>query len=77
MNIISSIPGKKELPDVEVLIKKFFTRKTFRPDPLGTSVLFSFFAQHFTHQFFKTDIKAGPGMTWGGNGVSQILFSFK
>ncbi|XP_041368603.1 prostaglandin G/H synthase 2-like isoform X2 [Gigantopelta aegis] len=63
------VKGKKELPDVEVLIKKFFTRKTFRPDPLGTSVLFSFFAQHFTHQFFKTDLKAGPGYTWAGNGV--------
>ncbi|XP_076436355.1 prostaglandin G/H synthase 2-like isoform X2 [Babylonia areolata] len=61
--------GPKELPDVDVLLKKFFTRTTFLPEPMGTSVLFTYFAQHFTHMFFKTDFSRGPGFTWGGHGV--------
>ncbi|KAJ8300006.1 hypothetical protein KUTeg_021525 [Tegillarca granosa] len=61
--------GKKELPDIDLVVKKFFLRKEFKPDPIGTSVLFSYFAQHFTHQFFKTDLKRGPGFQWGNHGV--------
>ncbi|XP_050414504.1 prostaglandin G/H synthase 2 [Patella vulgata] len=63
------VKGKKVLPDVDLLVDKFFKRTTFLPDPLGSSVLFTFFAQHFTHQFFKTDFKAGPAYQWGGHGV--------
>ncbi|MBN3302333.1 PGH2 synthase, partial [Amia calva] len=38
--------------------------------PQGTSLMFAFFAQHFTHQFFKTDMKKGPSFTRGlGHGV--------
>lgn len=61
--------GPKELPSVELLAKKFFTRTKFRPDPMGSSVLMTFFAQHFTHMFFKTDYKKGPGHSWSGHGV--------
>ncbi|KAK6979623.1 prostaglandin G/H synthase 2 [Biomphalaria glabrata] len=61
--------GPKVLPDVEFLAKQFFTRTKFRPDPMGSSVLMAFFAQHFTHMFFKTDVKKGPEFTWSGHGV--------
>ncbi|GFN79616.1 prostaglandin g/h synthase 2, partial [Plakobranchus ocellatus] len=63
------IKGKKELPDVDYLLKTFFTREKFRPDPQGSSVLMTFFAQHFTHMFFKTDYGKSPGSTWSGHGV--------
>ena len=36
---------------------------------MNTSLLFMFFAQHFTHQFFKTEYKKSPGLTWGRNGI--------
>ena len=36
---------------------------------MNTSALFAFFAQHFTHQFFKTDYDKGPGYTWGQHGI--------
>lgn len=64
-------PGKKELPDVKVLAEKLLMRRQFIPDPQGTSLMFAFFAQHFTHQFFKTDMKKGPAFTLAeGHGVS-------
>lgn len=61
--------GKKMLPDAKTIVDKFLTRQEFKPDPLNSSVLFPFFAQHFTHQFFKTDLTKGPGFTWGNHGV--------
>ena len=61
--------GKKELPDAQLVVEKLMLRKTFTPERLGTNALFTFFAQHFTHQFFKTDFKRGPGFQWGGHGV--------
>ena len=36
---------------------------------MNTSALFAFFAQHFTHQFFKTDLEKGPEFTWGQHGI--------
>ncbi|XP_033828523.2 prostaglandin G/H synthase 1 [Periophthalmus magnuspinnatus] len=53
--------GKATLPDPKVLAVRFFRRKKFRPDPQGTNLMFAFMAQHFTHQFFKTnhDVKGG------------------
>ncbi|KAK1329311.1 hypothetical protein QTO34_011492 [Cnephaeus nilssonii] len=61
---------KKELPDSEVILDKFMIRREFIPDPQGTNLMFAFFAQHFTHQFFKTDHKRGPAFTKGlGHGV--------
>lgn len=46
-------------------------RRQFIPDPQGTSLMFAFFAQHFTHQFFKSDMKRGPAFTVAkGHGVS-------
>lgn len=65
------LAGKKELPDVKVVVEKFLLRRKFVPDPQRTSLMFAFFAQHFTHQFFKTDMKRGPAFTKGKNhGVS-------
>ena len=63
--------GRKQLPDLDALVNKLFIRETFKPEPIGTSALFTFFAQHFTHQFFKTDIKRGPQYQWGGHGVDM------
>ncbi|BFZ06017.1 hypothetical protein BsWGS_09056 [Bradybaena similaris] len=61
--------GKAKLPDIDKLIKTFFTRTKLRPEPMGSSLLMAYFAQHFTHMFFKTDFKKGPGFTWSGHGV--------
>lgn len=64
-------PGKKELPDVKILAEKLLKRRQFIPDPQGTSLMFAFFAQHFTHQFFKSDMKKGPAFTLAkSHGVS-------
>ncbi|XP_003410884.1 prostaglandin G/H synthase 2 [Loxodonta africana] len=64
------VKGKKELPDSKEIVEKFLLRRKFIPDPQGTNMMFTFFAQHFTHQFFKTDHKRGPGFTKGlGHGV--------
>uniref|UniRef100_A0A452DMQ7 Prostaglandin G/H synthase 1 n=1 Tax=Capra hircus TaxID=9925 RepID=A0A452DMQ7_CAPHI len=62
--------GKKQLPDAEFLSRRFLLRRKFIPDPQGTNLMFAFFAQHFTHQFFKTSGKMGPGFTKAlGHGV--------
>uniref|UniRef100_A0A3B3Z9E0 Prostaglandin G/H synthase 1 n=1 Tax=Periophthalmus magnuspinnatus TaxID=409849 RepID=A0A3B3Z9E0_9GOBI len=55
------LTSKATLPDPKVLAVRFFRRKKFRPDPQGTNLMFAFMAQHFTHQFFKTnhDVKGG------------------
>ncbi|MEQ2190171.1 Prostaglandin G/H synthase 1, partial [Goodea atripinnis] len=54
---------RKGLPDPEVLVERLLKRRTFRPDPQGSNVMFAFFAQHFTHQFFKTYNRMGLGFT--------------
>lgn len=70
ISLFLSLTGKKELPDSKLIVEKFLLRKKFIPDPQGTNVMFTFFAQHFTHQFFKTDHKKGPGFTKAlGHGV--------
>lgn len=62
--------GKPQLPDPGVLTEYFFRRKTFRPDPQGSNLMFAFMAQHFTHQFFKTDHSVQGGFTKAlGHGV--------
>ncbi|XP_068461073.1 prostaglandin G/H synthase 1 [Clinocottus analis] len=62
--------GKPELPDPKVLTERFFRRTSFRPDPQGANLMFAFMAQHFTHQFFKTDHKIKGGFTKAlGHGV--------
>nr|XP_002127674.1 prostaglandin G/H synthase 2 isoform X1 [Ciona intestinalis] len=68
------VKGKPELPEISVLLEKFFKRRTFQPCPQRTSVLFPFFAQHFTHMFFKTDPMKGMPYQWGDQLVdlSQI-----
>jgi len=63
------VAGKSEMPDIDMMIEKFFRRRKFVAEPTGTNVLFGFFAQFFTHQFFKTDFKKGPGYQWGNHGV--------
>ena len=69
-----SIQGKDKLPDTHEVIDKLFKRKKFIPDELGTSVLLSFMAQHFTHQFFKTNFSRGAGYTYGEQAVSCLIF---
>ncbi|MFT7809070.1 prostaglandin G/H synthase 2 [Arapaima gigas] len=64
------VAGKKTLPDPKLVVEKFLLRKSFIPDPQGTSLMFAFFAQHFTHQFFKSDLKRGAAFTRSlGHGV--------
>ncbi|XP_040263438.1 prostaglandin G/H synthase 2 [Bufo bufo] len=64
------VKGKKELPSVKVVVEKFLLRRQFIPDPQETNIMFAFFAQHFTHQFFKTDVKRGAAFTKAlGHGV--------
>uniref|UniRef100_A0A8C2G0M2 Prostaglandin G/H synthase 1 n=1 Tax=Cyprinus carpio TaxID=7962 RepID=A0A8C2G0M2_CYPCA len=57
--------GKMKLPDPKLLVEKFMLRRNFRPDPQGTNLMFAFFAQHFTHQFFRTHNRVGLGFTKG------------
>lgn len=62
--------GRNGLPDPVVLVEKLLKRRTFRPDPQGSNIMFAFFAQHFTHQFFKTYNRMGLGFTKAlGHGV--------
>ncbi|CAK6959736.1 prostaglandin G/H synthase 1 [Scomber scombrus] len=64
---------KPVLPDPKVLAERFFKRKQFRPDPQGTNLMFAFMAQHFTHQFFKTDHAVQGGFTKAlGHGIDSI-----
>ncbi|XP_073438637.1 prostaglandin G/H synthase 2 [Dendrobates tinctorius] len=64
------VKGKKELPSAKLVVEKLLLRRQFIPDPQGTNVMFAFFAQHFTHQFFKTDVKRGAAFTKAlGHGV--------
>lgn len=57
------VKGKAGLPDPELLVERLLKRRTFRPDPQGSNLIFAFFAQHFTHQFFKTYNSMGVGFT--------------
>uniref|UniRef100_A0AAQ4RFZ5 Prostaglandin G/H synthase 1 n=1 Tax=Gasterosteus aculeatus aculeatus TaxID=481459 RepID=A0AAQ4RFZ5_GASAC len=57
------VKGEAGLPDPELLVDRLLKRRTFRPDPQGSNLLFAFFAQHFTHQFFKTYNRMGVGFT--------------
>ncbi|NXE27990.1 PGH1 synthase, partial [Ardeotis kori] len=62
--------GKQQLPDPQLLAERFLLRRKFEADPRGTNLMFAFFAQHFTHQFFKTSGKMGRGFTKAlGHGV--------
>uniref|UniRef100_A0AAY4AHM3 Prostaglandin G/H synthase 1 n=1 Tax=Denticeps clupeoides TaxID=299321 RepID=A0AAY4AHM3_9TELE len=64
------VKGKPTLPDPKVLVNKFLIRQKFKPDPQGTNLMFAFFAQYFTHQFFKTHNRMGLGFTKAlGHGV--------
>lgn len=64
------VRGGAGLPDPELLVERLLKRKTFRPDPQGANLMFAFFAQHFTHQFFKSFNRMGPGFTRAlGHGV--------
>lgn len=57
------VKGKAGLPDPELLVERLLKRRKFRPDPQGSNLMFAFFAQHFTHQFFKTYNRMGLGYT--------------
>uniref|UniRef100_A0A3P9HI80 Prostaglandin G/H synthase 2 n=1 Tax=Oryzias latipes TaxID=8090 RepID=A0A3P9HI80_ORYLA len=68
------VKGKKELPNAKELAEKLLMRRKFIPDPQGTSLMFAFFAQHFTHQFFKSDMKNGPAFTVAqGHGTKYYI----
>ena len=69
IKIFCEISGKKELPDIDQLAERFFKRKEFIPEPKGTNILFAYYAQHFSHQFFRTDKARGPAFTSGTDGV--------
>ncbi|XP_067310027.1 prostaglandin G/H synthase 2a [Pseudorasbora parva] len=59
-----------DLPNAKQVVEKVLLRKQFIPDPQRSSLMFAFFAQHFTHQFFKSDFKKGPAFTKAlGHGV--------
>ena len=60
--------GKKELLPAEELAEKFLKREKFITDHANTSLLFIFFGQHFTHNYFKT-VYGKPALTWGRHGV--------
>lgn len=65
--------GKTGLPDPELLVERLLKRRKFRPDPQGSNLMFAFFAQHFTHQFFKTYNRMGLGYTKAlAHGVSAF-----
>ncbi|XP_067165411.1 prostaglandin G/H synthase 1 isoform X2 [Apteryx mantelli] len=64
------LTGRKQLPDAQLLAERFLLRRKFEANPKGTNLMFAFFAQHFTHQFFKTYGKMGRGFTKAlGHGV--------
>ncbi|KAE8611399.1 hypothetical protein XENTR_v10012435 [Xenopus tropicalis] len=64
------VKGMKELPSAKLVVEKFLMRRKFIPDPQGSNVMFAFFAQHFTHQFFRTDMAKGAAFTKAlGHGV--------
>ena len=63
-----SLSGDKVPPSAEEVAEKFLKRREFITDHRNTSLLFVFFAQHFTHQFFKTEY-GDPAFTWGHHGV--------
>lgn len=66
-----------DLPNPKEVVEKVLLRKQFVPDPQGTSLMFAFFAQHFSHQFFKSDFKKGPAFTKAlGHGVSIFQRKF-
>ncbi|XP_076833033.1 prostaglandin G/H synthase 2a [Brachyhypopomus gauderio] len=66
----STDTGARTLPDAKLVVEKVLLRRRFIPDPQDTSLMFAFFAQHFTHQFFKSDMKKGPAFTKAlGHGV--------
>jgi prostaglandin-endoperoxide synthase 2 len=56
-----------QMPDADLLFDIIFKRKKFVPNNIGSNVLFAFFAQHFTHQFFQTIFEKGPGWTHNTN----------
>ncbi|KAL6471599.1 hypothetical protein MHYP_G00202490 [Metynnis hypsauchen] len=64
-------PGQMPaLPEAKQVVEKVLLRRRFIPDPQGSSLMFAFFAQHFTHQFFKSDLKRGAAFTRSlGHGV--------
>jgi len=47
--------GPVEYPSVDEVLEKFLRRRSFVRSSTNTSVLLAVYAQHFTHQFFKTD----------------------
>nr|XP_039274776.1 prostaglandin G/H synthase 2-like [Styela clava] len=60
------VAGPEVFPGVMETLQKIFTRTKFKPCPMGTSVLLPLYAQHFTHQSFKS-YQDDPKLTWGSH----------
>ncbi|XP_078734056.1 prostaglandin G/H synthase 2-like [Lampetra fluviatilis] len=64
------IAGKPQLPGAKLVAERLLLRRQFKANPHGSNLMFAFFAQHFTHQFFNTDPVRGPAFTRAlGHGV--------
>jgi hypothetical protein len=50
----AGIAGARQLWPAERVVDTFLRRRQFKPSSLHISVLLPMYAQHFTHQFFKT-----------------------
>ncbi|KAL7647573.1 UNVERIFIED_CONTAM: hypothetical protein RMT77_001173 [Armadillidium vulgare] len=61
--------GPKKLIPAEELFKRMFLRREFKPEPHDSNLLFQYYAQHFTHQFFRTDYASKGKLTKGKWGV--------
>ena len=68
MLFITLLVGKDIPPSPEEVGDKLLKRKEFKTDHMNTSLLYVFFAQHFTHNFFKT-VYHKPSQTWGRHGI--------
>nr|ALG96661.1 cyclooxygenase [Entonomenia tricarinata] len=63
------VAGRSVLPDAQLVVDTLLKRDKFKPDLINHNVLLPAFAQHFTHQFFRTDFKKGWEFQYGRHGV--------
>ncbi|XP_069694755.1 prostaglandin G/H synthase 2-like [Periplaneta americana] len=66
--------GPVHLPPAQDVFEQLLARTEFKICPFGTNLLFVAYAQHFIHQFIKTDFKSGIDFIWDEKGIdsSQI-----
>ncbi|KAJ4446546.1 hypothetical protein ANN_13242 [Periplaneta americana] len=56
------------LPPAQDVFEQLLARTEFKICPFGTNLLFVAYAQHFIHQFIKTDFKSGIDFIWDEKG---------